>query len=133
MDLSSLRSRVLDLAKERSDLEARLLKHERFVKGSLVYLRTRCGKPNCRCQKSKRQRHGPRLYLSISREGRQRMVYVPKDWEEKTCVLVEQARSFREARKQWIKINQRMWKIFMEMERLKAQQLPYGPEKKAGR
>lgn len=128
MDLSSLRSRVLDLAKERSDLEARLLKHERFVKGSLVSLRTRCGKLNCRCQKSKRQRHGPRLYISISVRGRQRMVYVPKAVMEQTLSLVEQARSFRTARKQWLKINQRLWKIFMEMERLKTRPLPHEPE-----
>jgi hypothetical protein len=130
MDINRLRSNVLDLAKERSDLEARLLKHERFVKGSLVSLRTRCGKPNCRCQKSKRQRHGPRLYISISVRARQRMVYVPKAVMEQTLSLVEQARSFRAARKQWLEINQRLWKIFMEMERLKMRPLPHEPKQK---
>ena len=133
MDISRLRRNVLDLAQERSSLEARLIKHERFVKGSPVYLRTRCGKTNCRCRRAKKHRHGPRLYISIVVSGKQRMVYVPKEWEEKTGALVEQARSFRAARKQWLKINQQLWKIFMEMEQLKAQALPYGPEKKAGR
>ena len=130
MNISHLRLQVLDLAKERADLEARLLKHERFVKGSLVLLRTRCGKPTCRCRTSKRHRHGPRLYLSVSLRGRQRMVYVAKTLMEKTRMLVEQARSFRAARKQWLKINQRLWKIFMQMERLKAQPLPYEPKQK---
>lgn len=129
MDLSRLRSSVLDLAKDRADLEARLLKHERFAKGSLVYLRTRCGKPNCRCRRSKRHRHGPRLYLSITRQGKQRMVYVPKAWMQQTLALVEQARSFRAARKQWLKINQRLWRIFMEMERLKTRPLPHEPKR----
>ncbi len=59
------------------------------------------------------------------------MVYVPKDWEEKTRALVEQAKSFRAARKQWLKINHRLWKIFMDMERLKTQSLPYEPKKKS--
>lgn len=130
MDTSRLRLRILDLAKERTDLEARLLRHERFVKGSLVYLRTRCGKQNCRCRRSKKQRHGPRLYVSVVLQGKQRMVYVPKDWEEKARILVEQAQSFRAARKQWLKINQQLWKIFMEMEQLKMQPLPYEPKKK---
>mgnify|MGYP001572193843 FL=1 len=58
------------------------------------------------------------------------MVYVPKQWMEKTRMLVEQARSFRAARKQWLKINQQLWKIFMDMERLKTQPLPYEPKKK---
>ena len=49
---------------------------------------------------------------------------------EKTRMLVEQARSFRAARKEWLKINQQLWKIFMEMERLKTQPLPYEPKKK---
>lgn len=131
MDISCLRLRILKLAKERSELEARLLKQERFVKGSLVYLRTSCGKPNCRCRRSKKHRHGPRLYVSIILQGRQRMVYVPKAWEEKTSALVEQARLFRAARKQWLKINGQLWKIFMNMERLKTQRLPYEPKKKS--
>ena len=130
MNISRLRRNVLDLAQERSDLEVRIIKHERFVKGSPVYLRTRCGKPNCRCRGAKRHRHGPRLYVSIAVSGKQRMVYVPKEWMEKTRALVEQARSFRAARKQWLKINQQLWKIFMEMERLKTQPLPYEPKKK---
>ena len=131
MDISRLRSRVLDLAKERSDLEARLIMHEHFVKGSPVYLRTRCGKPSCRCRKSKRHRHGPRLYLSLSYKGKQRMVYVPKALMERTEELVEQARSFRAARKNWLKINQGLWKIFMEMERLKTRPLPHEPKQKS--
>lgn len=130
MNISRLRLRILNLVKERSALEARLLKHERFVKGSLVYLRTSCGKPNCRCRRSKKHRHGPRLYVSIVLQGRQRMVYVPKDWVEKTSALVERARSFRAARKQWLKIDGQLWKIFMDMERLKTQSLPYEPKKK---
>lgn len=131
MNISRLRLRVLNLVKERSTLEARLLKHERFVKGSLVYLRTSCGKPNCRCRHSKKHRHGPRLYVSIVLQGKQRMVYVPKDWVEKTSALVEQARSFRATRKQWLKIDGQLWKIFMDMERLKTQSLPYEPKKKS--
>jgi hypothetical protein len=59
------------------------------------------------------------------------MVYVPRDWVEKTSALVEQARSFRAARKQWLKIDGQLWKIFMDMERLKTQSLPYEPKKKS--
>lgn len=131
MNIGRLRLQVLDLAKERSDLETRLIMHERFAKGSLVYLRTRCGRDGCRCQKSKKQRHGPLLYVSLNLQGRTRMVYVPKEWVEKTRTLVEKARSFRAARKQWLKINERLWKIFIEMERLKTGPLPYEPKKKS--
>lgn len=130
MDLSRLRLQALDLAKERSDLESSLIKHERFVKGSLVYLRTRCGKRGCRCHRHKKHRHGRHLYLSLSLNGRTRMVYVPKPWVQKTEEWVKQARSYRETRKQWLRITQRLWKIWMEMEGLKTQPLPYEPRKK---
>ena len=130
MNLSRLRRQVLDLAKERSDLESRLIKHERLVKGSLVYLRTRCGNRNCRCHQHKKHRHGRHLYLSLSLGGSTRMVYVPKAWVEKTEAWVCQARSHRKARKEWLRINQRLWTIWMDMERLKMQPLPYEPKKK---
>lgn len=130
MNLSRLRLQALDLAKERSDLESVLIKHERFVKGSLVYLRTRCGNRSCRCHSHKRHRHGRHLYLSLSLGGRTRMVYVPRAWVERTEGWVKQARAYREARKQWLRINQRLWKVWMEMERLKVQPLPYAPKEK---
>ena len=132
MDTSRLRLKILDLAKERSDLEARLLKHERFAKGSLVSLRTRCGKKGCRCHTAKKHRHGPTLYLSLNIQGRTRMVYVPKEWVEKTRALVEESRSYKKARRDWLGINQRLWEMFMEMERLKTNPLPYEPKKKKG-
>jgi hypothetical protein len=133
MDISHLRLKARDLAHERLGLENRLLAHERFVKGCLVRLRTRCGQPDCRCRQSRKHRHGPYLYLSVSARGKTRMIHVPQAWTGKTEGWVKSAQSYRAARKEWIAIQKDLWKIFMQMERLKAQALPYGPEKKAGR
>lgn len=132
MDISHLRLKARDLAHERLGLETRLLAHERFVKGCLVRLRTRCGQPDCRCKQSPKYRHGPYLYLSVSARGKTRMIHVPKGWAEKTEGWVKSAQSYRAARKEWITIQKELWNIFMRMERLKAQALPYGPGKKAG-
>lgn len=58
---------------------------------------------------------------------------MPKDWVDKTEVWVKLAQSYRRTRKEWLKIQKHLWKVFMQMERLKAQALPYGPqEKEAG-
>lgn len=133
MDISRLRLKARDLAHERLGLENRLLAHERFVRGCLVRLRTRCGQPDCRCKLSRKHRHGPHLYLSVSARGKTRMIHVPKAWVGRTEVWTRSAQSYRAARKKWLAIQKDLWKIFMQMEQLKAQALPYGPGKKEGR
>ena len=130
MDLSRLRLKVRDLTHERLGLENRLLLHERLLKGCLVRVRTRCGQPNCRCKKSRKHRHGPHLYLSVNVRGKTRMIHVPKAWVEKTEVWAKSTQSYRAARREWLTIQKELWKIFMRMEQLKAQALPYGPEPK---
>src|SRR3990172_12403553 len=45
----------------------------RLVRGSFVVLGKKCGKPNCRCATG--ETHST-SYLSISEEGRKRMVHV---------------------------------------------------------
>jgi len=45
-------------------------------------MRRTCGKEGCRCRKGRRQRHGS-LYLGLKLKGKQHMVYVPRDWEDR--------------------------------------------------
>jgi hypothetical protein len=130
MNLSHLRLKVRDLTRERLSLENRLLLHERLVRGCLVRVRTRCGQPNCRCKKSPKHRHGPHLYLSVNVRGKTRMIHVPQAWVDRTEVWVKSAQSYRRTRKEWLNIQKDLWKIFMQMEELKSQALPYGPQKK---
>jgi len=127
MDLSHLRLKMRYLARERLRMENRLLMHERLARGCLVRVRTRCGQPNCRCKKSDKYRHGPHLYLSVNVDGKTRMIHVPKAWVAQTEGWVKSAQSYRKTRKEWLKIQKNLWKVFMQMEQLKTQELPYGP------
>jgi hypothetical protein len=51
-----------------------------LLRGSLVEIRRSCGKASCHCQRGGESRH-PALYLGLSLEGKQKMVYVPADWQ----------------------------------------------------
>ena len=64
------------------------LSHE-VIRGSVVFLKRRCGKSNCRCVKGHKHRS---LYLSKSRKGKTTMTYIPARFEIK---LMEAAGRYR--------------------------------------
>jgi len=63
------------LLKERTELLAELGTLPRMLHGSWVERFSVCSRPNCKCHNG--QRHGPRHYLVIRENGRQRQKYVP--------------------------------------------------------
>lgn len=54
-------------------------KTEPLIRGSLVMMARVCGGKNCRCLRGYKHRS---LYLSQSRNGKLRMLYIPKEAEE---------------------------------------------------
>ncbi len=67
----------------------------RMIRGCFVVLGKKCGKPNCRC--STGETH-PTSYLSISEEGRKRMVHVRVADIGVVREAADRYRRFREAR-----------------------------------
>jgi len=63
------------LLKERIGLLAELGTLPHMLHGSWVKRFSVCSRPNCKCHTG--DRHGPRHYLVISENGRQRQKYVP--------------------------------------------------------
>ncbi len=127
--LSRYRQRVRAVQAERQTLEAALMGTEALVEGCLVVVRTVCGKAACRCRTSKRWRHGPYLHLSLLRNGKTRMIHLPRQWEEAAREGVDAARRFRKARQQWRGLNERMENLWSQVERNR-RHLPYEPKKK---
>jgi hypothetical protein len=54
-------------------------KAQPLIRGSLVMMARVCGGKNCRCLRGYKHRS---LYLSQSRNGKLKMIYIPKDAEE---------------------------------------------------
>ena len=77
-DISRLRQKISVLRTRRSSLENKALRSRAMVKGSLLELMRKCGKPGCKCQRG--ELHGPNFYLSLPMPGkRSRMLPVPVD------------------------------------------------------
>jgi hypothetical protein len=72
-----------------------ILRSPGLLRGSLVEMRRSCGKKACRCQKDRRQRHRS-LYLGLKLKGKQHMVYVPRDWEDRVREWVDRYQEIRD-------------------------------------
>ncbi len=68
----------LDLKKTTSHL-ARLLCKGSFLRGNPVIMERTCGNKNCRCVKESKKHKS--LYISKNKDGKRKMIYVPKRLE----------------------------------------------------
>ena len=66
---------IKELLDERGRLLAELGSLSHMLHGSWVERFSVCSRPGCRCHSG--DRHGPRHYLVVREEGRQRQKYVP--------------------------------------------------------
>lgn len=58
----------------------KLIEQKKFIRGTLVYLRNKCGKKNCKCATG--QLHVS-LYIRQSLKGKPKMTLIPKvKWEQ---------------------------------------------------
>lgn len=57
-----------------------LINQKRLIRGSLVYLRNKCGKPNCKCARGEKHIS---LYIRKTVKGKPKMTLIPRvKWEE---------------------------------------------------
>jgi len=102
-DPSRIRQQLVQTEARRDQhLQVLLDTRLRMIRGSFVLLGKKCGKPNCRC--STGEPH-PTHYLSISEEGRKRMVHVRSVDLAMVREAAERYRSFREARAALVKLS----------------------------
>ena len=88
---------------------AQLLSQRGVLRGTLLMRRRKCGKANCRCARGEGHES---LFLVISENGRTRQLFVPRDWESRVRLWVEDYHRARElmeevSRIYWDKVRQR--------------------------
>ena len=77
--ISKIRQKIYNLAKERYRLEGILMRTGYLNSGSLVLRYMSCGKASCKCSKGKQYRHGPYPYLTYVEKGQIKVRYVGKE------------------------------------------------------
>jgi hypothetical protein len=68
--------KITKMIEKRKRLLRRMTGLDLLVHGSYLERFSTCSRKNCACHQGKK--HGPRAYLVVYRDGRQRQVYVPQ-------------------------------------------------------
>ena len=64
-----------DLKKRRDDLLKELSSFSQVLHGSWVERYSTCSRENCKCKRG--EKHGPRRYLVVNENGKQKQKYIP--------------------------------------------------------
>jgi hypothetical protein len=76
------------LINQRSELLNQILSLSKVIRGTFFQRYSTCARPNCSCHKG--QRHGPRSYVAVTVDKKQRQHYVQNDQVESVCEGIEQ-------------------------------------------
>lgn len=79
-----------------------------MLHGSWVERYSVCSRPDCKCRGG--ERHGPRHYLVVNEEGRQRQKYIPNSQVPAAIEGVEQYRRLQEIANRITEINLKLIK-----------------------
>lgn len=129
-NLSRLRQQIYKLQREHTRLVQRMLKSRGMVKGSVITLVRRCGKPGCKCNRGEKHKS---KYLSISDGGKTRMIYLKPGMEIKVGEVAERYRRFRSARARLVKVQKEVLNLFNQLEHIQREELNGKRGKKKGK
>lgn len=87
-----------------------LNKQGKIIKGCFVVLKRVCGKKNCKCYK-KGELHSS-LYLSQSRNGKTKMIYIPKKHEKEVKEYAKNHKQILKSLEELSEINLKIIKDF---------------------
>jgi len=65
------------LSKEKQKLLKQLPSLGEILRGTFIKCYLKCIRPNCRCHKDKKYRHGPYYRVSYGKKGRIHHIYIP--------------------------------------------------------
>jgi len=91
------------LLQKRQRLLAQITELNLLLNASYLERFSTCVRPQCECHKGKK--HGPRAYLSVYREKRQRQVYVPQPQHDTVQLGLRQYQQLQEIVKAITDIN----------------------------
>ena len=124
-DISRLRQQISLLRTRRTNLEDKSLRSRAMVRGSLLELMRKCGKPGCKCQRG--ELHGPNFYLSLPKPGkRSRMLPVPPDKLKMLKSLNLHYHDFQHALTEIRRLNEEIESLLLA---IREEQLRLGEEK----
>ena len=123
---SQLRQSLARLANEIGQIVEPFFSDKPVIKGSVYELKTKCGKPGCKCAQG--QLHH-RMVLSASEKGKTQLRAIPRGFLVEVQTKVRSYQELRRARARLIEVQRKIVQLIDEMETMRREELP-SPDKK---
>ncbi len=127
---SHLRQSLANLASEIRQIVEPFFSDKPLIKGSVYELKTKCGKPGCKCEKGELHR---RMVVSASEKGKTQLRVIPSGSVMEVQGKVEHYQKLRKARARLVQINKKMLQVMDEMEAMRREQVPSPTKKRSVR
>jgi hypothetical protein len=123
---SQLRQSLAGLANEIRQIVEPFFSAKPVIKGSAYELKTKCGKPGCKCAKG--QLH-PRMVLSASEKGKTKLRAIPRGFLIEVKTKVRCYQELRGARARLVEVHKKLLKVMDEMEAMRREEMPASRKK----
>ena len=124
--LSQLRQSLGRLANEIRQIVEPFFSDNPVIKGSAYELKTKCGKPACKCAQG--QLHH-RMVLSASEKGKTKLRVIPNGFLVEVQIKVRRYQELRRVRVRLIELHKKMLQVLDEMEAMRREQMPTSRKK----
>ena len=117
---SRLRQSLVDLADEVKRLIEPFLSDQALIKGSVYELKSKCGKPGCKCTKGQLHR---RMVVSASDKGKTRLRVIARGFVSEIQNKVRRYQRLRRARARLVVLHKEMLEVIDEMEAMRREEM----------
>jgi len=118
---SQLRQSLRRLANEIRQVGEPFFSDKSLIKGSVYELKTKCGKPGCKCAKG--QLHH-RMVVSASEKGKTKLRAIPNGFLVEVQTKVRRYQELRRARARLVEVHREMLRVMDEMESMRREEIP---------
>ena len=123
---SQLRQSLGRLANEIRQVINPFFSDKPLIKGSVYELKTKCGKPGCKCAKGELHH---RMVVSASEKGKTKLRAIPHGFLVEVQTKVRRYQELRQVRVRLIEMHKKMLQTMDEMEAMRREEVP-SPDKK---
>ena len=125
---SQLRQSLAGLSNQIGQVVQPFFSDKPVVKGSAYEMKTKCGKPGCKCAKG--QLHS-RMVLSASEKGKTKLRAIPHGFLVEVQTKVRCYQELRRARVRLVEVHKEILKVMDQMEAIRREEMPASKKKPA--
>jgi len=124
---SQLRQSLRRLSDEIGQLVEPYFSNKPVTKGSVYELKTKCGKPGCKCIQG--QLHH-RMVVSASEKGKTKLRAIPRGFLVEVQIKVSRYQELRRTRTRLVEVHKKMLRVMDNMESIRREEMPVSKKKK---